>query len=456
MEKKRKKGSQFLWIVGLVAAIFVINAFIGEDSPKGNVSHAENTKQWKELLYENAPGLKKAEAKGSVKEIKKDIQIPNSEKQIHMEKMWLNGKDLYALYSIDADEKTGMLKNPGTKLPYILSIDMDNSLPRELEETKKKAPKGVYFDHQMHYALKMNTFEYLGEVPEVHADGEYPMKVLLQMNGEIVVMNDILIPMKFDYKEPILHTWTINKTIQAGERNITIEKIEVYKKISFMYIKYDSPKDEERFNGIDLLMHSDQNEQRLLRANIGLDGEDNEFKLGFQSFKKIPKSIEFTLNGISWFGNENIQFDLKGVQKIMEGQEEGKNLHSKVYEKDKVKLFLENMVLDNQGFTIMIGMDPGRVSGTNEPYLDERMLMPGFSEADGNHRLPMQVTVQNEKGEFAQISNVYQADGESLNRITVPLYFYELAKDMHVKINHLQYTVDLKEVATVPVIDEKK
>ncbi|RDI45407.1 hypothetical protein [Falsibacillus pallidus] len=457
MEKKRKNGTKLLWIVGLVAAIFVINAFIGEDAPKGNVSHAENTKEWKELLYKNAPGLKKAEAEGSVKEIKKDIQIPNSEKQIHMEQMWLNGKELYALYSIDADEKTGMLKNPGNKLPYIVSVDfMHSTLPTEPKDTANKPPKGVFYDHQMHYVLKMNSFDDFGEIPEVHLDGEYPMRILFKMNGDIVVMDDVQFPIKFDYKEPILHTWNINKTIQAGERKITIEKIEVFEKMSFLYLKYDSAYKEESLDGVDLVIHSDQKEQRLLRYQMGLNGEEKVYKLGFESFNKTPKSIGFYLNGISWFGNEEVQFDLNDVQKMMEGHEEGRILHSKVYEKNNAKIFLENMTLNNQGFNIFIGLDPGRTSDKNEPYLDDQILTPGYGGTDGKYRIPLQVTVQNEKGEYAQVSNVFRSDGSTANGVTVPFYFYELAKDMHVKINHLKYKIDLSEDVTATIKEENK
>ncbi|RLQ93340.1 hypothetical protein [Falsibacillus albus] len=435
-----------LIIGGLIVTVFAGNALLGrDDQTSASLNHVSSKEDFEHLQYQISPGLKKAEKKGESKVIHKDINIPNTDKYIHIEKMWLDGDDLRFLYSVDTDEKADMLKDPGEGVPKITAMKIfndDTFLKAFKDNNEKSVQNGIYYNHRIYYSVNFGSVKMMNQDPIQHINIELPVDITMQMDGKTISINDAKIPIRYDYRDPSLKEWKIDKSVVIRDHTLQIERLVTSDSENALYVRLDVPANDVLLKELDMFLLSDQSFWPMSNRPIPVGADSNEYVIHSMPFNEMPSSLDFIIKGAGFLGNDKLEFDLKNIQDLQH-EKHGKTYHKLLLTAKQTNIYLEKAVFDSSMMLFTFKYEDVGVIDRRKPKLDPTDMFPvNWYKSKQLKSEPAQISGKNEKGEEVQFED-FANEGTNEYGLKLNKEFIQHSNDLHFEVKKFQYSIQL-------------
>ncbi|RLQ93339.1 hypothetical protein [Falsibacillus albus] len=441
-----KKG---IIIASIIAGIFIANALLGDHHMNANVQSAGTADELRTALYKQYPGLKKAEENGKVFSVPEEILLPDTDKKMHIEKMWANEDKVNILYSIDVDENIGLLKSSKKKLPKLtgLSIGHENGYMDSLYDQDQQLHTGqdIYFDHKLYQVISIPPLLNYKRNPEENMDADIPADFDFEIDGKKKSLRGVRMHFRYQYKNKAIKKIPINEEMHDNGVNIVLEKIETNVGTTTLDLKIDPSFHVKGVTAIDMKMTTDGGEEKSMENAFLFpgNGAEDEYELDFQSFNAIPKSITFEVSGIKFFGDDKLDFSVKNIEKE---KLDANGIYSEVRDRklgevNNTSVNLDSIEVQNDNIIYNFSFVDDPKIDERQPHLDVEYFNPKDLGNSGRE-FPTETTILDENNENITFTGTMRNDQGVLGLMFVKNNLRD-AKELHFEIDNLESKIGM-------------
>src|SRR5690606_599466 len=425
--------------------------------------------------YTKTPGLKRAEGLGLVTQVNKTIPI-TEDANLHIEKIWYNAENTLVFYYIEMPDLKKKLSNPND--PHDLSTFIQYITIHEDENGEfKEEPKvvatgggpylksihpsydGVIYENRLYQRavienIRSNSDSWEGDVEYVqNLNTKLTSDITVNLLGEVIIINDVELPVHFDFTSDSIIIKTINETNESQYARLTFEKLEIRPEKNLLYGKYELPEGQQ-FSEINanLVLNG-----RVIDTIVGyedVEGDPDSFIFQIPAFNELPDEVTFEIDNVHLFGKDSFEFTMDVSdyeQRLANAESYEKKANEKITEIKDTRVYLERLYYDDRGINFDILY---KAKKRKQPLrlIPDVPLNPSFGYDDYSH-LRIFVTAENESGEPGEPEDYGQIGSGPGEKYSMFLdrKFIEKSKEVTVTIERLLYSAQIDQSFTVPI-----
>ena len=435
----------FMYTLAVVAIVLTIILISFRSQDPGESLPAlviESTKDIRQYYYDSIPGLIRAEQLGVVKPIHKTFEIPDTDHNLKIDRIWYNSRDAYVFYHVENINEIAYLGGFFSTDDKVLENHIN---PRDYVGTPVE--KGMFLNDNFYSFSKITPVLEIDE----ERDSQLFFSPTLYIQDMKYAFNEIDLDLESMNLEESIETFSLDNKIEIGEDSISLYKLEAGISYNRIYFDYASS-DFEAIYRLKGHLITDRGESFAIDSNsISVSRDKSQYYIEIPPFHEFPECISIQLDSISLIGKDVIHgtIDTKAIKR--------KNgIHNFSLHLDRVRdtdIILENLRFDNKNVTI--GIEYGDFTDkSNDLLMDieyvflerERDLL--FNTNNSQLIIPNIISIQNNYGKSietqAYINLPQSKDGDKGIDCIIPLECWEESDEIFITIENPTYSLSVE------------
>ncbi|MCF6138629.1 hypothetical protein [Pseudalkalibacillus berkeleyi] len=436
------KNYRKVMLISVIIIAFIVVLYIKATDDKPAVAGSWN--EVREHWYETTPGLKRAEELGLTRDFDEKVDIPNSDSELKISKVWYNSEHVYIFFGVK-----GKMDQQLPKMEFRLDV------PESLNE---KAGFTSYADH-VDDGMMHNGWFYNRVVAEpIMKEGVTLERVREMVLKEVeIVRGSKILRIKNPIKLDVLYKKTdertrivqVNEDFKVNNGNVQLKK---------MVLGTSKIMTHWAFSGL-------KDQLKTIHGTVQIGGENlslseieftdaNIFQMKSSPANSEPNEIVVNVDSVELIGDEQFTFTIDTKEYTEDTEPFEKRVNKRIAKIKNTDIYLDKIILKKDRFYISIQYDSNNEDEhliSARPYLKSEDLRMKQNQ-DPYDKLRSHITeISNEKGEILKDHMGVGTGPENQFNMSIPKAFIDQSEHLQISVDKLMYVKTLNRKVNIEI-----
>ena len=420
----------------LVILVAIVSFSLGQRSPEGvTVTKVHSDIELQAYIYDNLPGLKRAESLGQVSYPELELFFTDIKADLRVEKLWYTRDMVYVVFSLGG----GII--PDYEIDATMRFG-DGAYPL----TSNAISAGALYDTRFYSVFPLHNQKEIFDPVDDTTTMDFTMRVSLNYQGRRHYSDEKILSVLYDptWNEPTI--MALDGSMPLSEGELIIRSMEITPIQTYLYLDFIHPQG-DILKALSGWLTMENGERKYFLGQTEPSDNHAALRISLDALDIIPSNLKLEVERADIISSEQVEFaiDTSSYHAEIEKTEYPQQF---LKELRHTNIILEKLYSDKHGISFALlyvsqGRQPEFQSAliTDTPYTEAFVEMiednyPLYKD----HRFANVVSATNEKGESVEIGGGSSGPGERMG-MTFLSSFVEASETINVIVSNLSYSI---------------